>query len=154
MARRFFMIGAYFDDVRKAIESGFVARSCWDKGVKSYALQLCDICKEYDYHELKPFDYFYIADDMFFFRTTIERLCLNGCDSWYHYSMAGDFCNNYEAITKKLCTPSERKRFKNGKLPLKPYYWDKVQTRALMRAFEMVYFFSMEISLDKYLALR
>ena len=88
--------------------SSFQYRSCWDKGVHKYALELLE---DIDDHE-KP----------------TKELLLNGASSWYSYSEGGCALIWNEDIAERLCTPSELKRFTHLR------DWCNVQARALHQA--------------------
>ena len=98
-------------------------RSAWSKGVKEYAYMLLDnIFNNSDYKSI----------------TTIKSLhkaLLKSAPNWKRFSWGGYalICN--EDIAKKLCSPSELKKYKNGMLrPNKQEQWLDVQAKALFQA--------------------
>lgn len=103
------------------------ARSCWDRGVNGFALDLLDsyeeIC-EYCENEGEP----------------IPELCkktlLNGATNWDSYCYGGFALIYDEDIAKSLCTPSELKRTNYGRNdPNQRETWMDVQARAYFQAY-------------------
>ena len=97
-------------------------RSAWGKGVKAYALELVEgaeveLTRDNALHEL-----------------------LNGADNWSEYSWGGCAYVYDGDIVEMLCTPSEIKRFENGKLnkPNGRETWLDTQARALKQAYELI----------------
>lgn len=108
------------------------ARSAWARGVKEFALDFCA-----DLREGIRGGYFY-ADDLAAPRC-LEKMMLNGADSWSAYSWGGCAYIYDEDIAKSLCTPSELKRTRNGKRrPNAREAWLDVQARALYQAAALV----------------
>lgn len=90
-------------------------RSAWNKGVTAYALELLED----------------IADNE---EITKERL-LNGASDWNQYSWGGSSLIYDEDIAKRLCTPSELKKTRNGeRKPNASEEWLDTQARALFQA--------------------
>lgn len=111
--------------VREQIESR-KCRSAWDRGVNAYALELLEeVVERAEWegrlpepgHELLEF-------------------ALNGAESWKAYSWGGSSLIYNEDIAKRMCTPSELKRTRNGeRRPNKDEEWLDTQARALYQAF-------------------
>jgi hypothetical protein len=95
-------------------------RSAWSRGVKAYALEL-----------LEDFP----ANSVYESPIELKEILLNGARDWSQYSWGGFslICN--EDIAKRLCTPSELRKTKNGELqPNKDEQWLDTQARALNQA--------------------
>jgi hypothetical protein len=95
-------------------------RSVWSHGVKAYSLELLNSL---------PLDRYESLDAMY-------ADALNGAKDWAQYSWGG--CSLiYDAdIAKRLCTPSELKKTRNGeRRPNSREEWLDAQTRALNQAF-------------------
>lgn len=90
-------------------------KSAWNKGVTAYALELLED----------------VADNE---DVTKERL-LNGASDWNQYSWGGSSLIYDEDIAKRLCTPSELKKTRNGeRKPNASEEWLDAQARALYQA--------------------
>lgn len=90
-------------------------KSAWNKGVTAYALELLED----------------VADNE---EVTKERL-LNGASDWNQYSWGGSSLIYDEDIAKRLCTPSELKKTRNGeRKPNASEEWLDTQARALYQA--------------------
>ena len=97
-------------------------RSAWDRGVRSYELELLDNLRDVA-----------IAADL----TTdhIMSAMLNGARNWDEYSWGGCSAIYDEHIARRLCTPSELRRTYNGhRRPNANEAWLDVQARALFQA--------------------
>lgn len=96
--------------------SSFQYRSCWDKGVHKYTLELLE---DIDEHE-KP----------------TSKSLLKGATSWMAYSEGGCALIWNIDIAERLCTPSELKQFKPTDDKNKFHYmdWMDIQCRALVQA--------------------
>lgn len=96
-------------------------RSAWNKAVTLYALDLIDgLSGEYD--ELH--------------RENLKETLLNGASDWNQYSYGGCSLVYDEDIARRVCTPSELKRKRNGALqPNSRETWLDVQARALYQAY-------------------
>jgi hypothetical protein len=93
------------------------ARSAWDKARKAYALELLE--------ELEG-------------EYTAAKL-LNGAENWNAYSYGGNALIYDADIAERLCSPSELKRTKNGKLaPNSCESWLDCQARALSQAARLI----------------
>lgn len=103
-----------------AIIESTKARSAWSRGVKAYAIELLsELPRNVDYGS--PMS---LVDDM-----------LNGARNWSQYSWGGCSLIYDEDIAKRLCTPSELRKTKNGELqPNKEEQWLDCQARALNHA--------------------
>lgn len=93
-------------------------RSAWDRGIVHYANVLLDC-----------------VDPMEEVAENLERVLLNGAEDWEQYSWGGCAYVDNESIAKLLCTPSEFKRKKGGKLkPNSKEEWLDTQARACLQA--------------------
>ena len=108
---------------------GKKCRSAWDKAVNLYANDFIDDLEEW-------FDGGYINLEDLESPAMLEKTLLNGANNWNHYSWSGcSLCYNSD-IAKRVCTPSQLKRKRNGNLPPNSYEdWLDVQARALYEAF-------------------
>ena len=112
------------EQVRKELNE-WVDRSAWDKGVAKYALELLDNVDDAARHGKQ-------------LNTLSEwkEALLNGAENWKKYSYGGCAFIYDEDIAKRLCTPSELKRKRNGELNPNGYEtWLDVQARALYQAY-------------------
>ena len=99
------------------------ARSYWKRGVVSYALEMVEDC-----------DFSTVS-----YKNSLEKVLLNGARNWHEYSFGGCSLICDSDIAKRLCTPSELKKKKEGDLrPNKYESWLDVQARALSQAFGYV----------------
>lgn len=117
------------NEIRARLEA-VKTRSCWDRGVKGFALNLLrsyiDIC-EYCDNNGRPIP------------ELNEETLLNGADDWNAYCYGGGALIYDGDITKNLCTPSELKRTDNGnKAPNDREGWQDVQARAYFQAYRML----------------
>lgn len=105
------------------------SRSAWSKGVKVYALELIEGIREraeYEGRAPEP-------------GRELLEYALNGAESWKSYSWGGWSLIYNSDIAKRLCTPSELKRTRNGeRRPNAMEEWLDTQARALYQAFCMV----------------
>lgn len=118
-------------------------RSAWSKGVEVYALELVE-----QLEELTEGEYFYIED----IKTPklLKRALLNGAYDWSQYSWGGCALIYNSDIAKRLCTPSELKRTREGALkPNSNEEWLDTQARALYQACERVMRACAEIELQE-----
>lgn len=91
-------------------------KSAWSRGVDEYADELREYLRE---NKLKP----------------TEENMLNGAKDWKQYSWGGNSLIYNEDIAKRLSSPSELKRTKNGQLkPNSREDWLDTQARALYQA--------------------
>ncbi len=110
-------------EIRTIIESA-PARSAWSRGVKAYALELLD-----DLHG----DVEYGSSD------SLLADLLNGARDWDQYSWSGCSLIYNKDIAKRLCTPSELKKTRDGeRYPNAREEWPDVQARALSQAWQLI----------------
>lgn len=105
-------------------------RSCWDRGVKGFALDLLEsyenICK-------------YCEDNGQPVPALNEETLLNGAADWSAYCYGGLALIYDEDIARALCTPSELKRTDNGnKAPNTQEGWQDIQARAYKQAYRLL----------------
>lgn len=117
------------NEIRARLEA-VKTRSCWDRGVKGFALNLLrsyiDIC-EYCDNNGRPIP------------ELNEETLLNGADDRNAYCYGGGALIYDGDIAKNLCTPSELKRTDNGnKAPNDREGWQDVQARAYFQAYRML----------------
>ena len=94
-------------------------RSAWNRGVMRYALELVNSGE--------------IGEEI------TEKRLLNGAENWHQYSEGGCALIYDELICRRLCTPSEIKKTRNGeRRPNKQENWLDVQTRALYQAARLI----------------
>lgn len=95
-------------------------RSAWSKGVKDYALELLEeLPHNVEYGTIE----------------SLEADMLNGARDWKQFSWGGCSLIYDEEIAKRLCTPSELKKTRNGeRRPNGQEEWLDVQARALWQA--------------------
>jgi hypothetical protein len=100
-------------------------RSAWDKGVTMYALELVEELEEraeYEGRNAAP-------------GAECEAWLLNGANNWNAYSWGGSSLIYDGDIAKRLCTPSELKKTRQGeRRPNSREEWLDVQARALFQA--------------------
>lgn len=91
-------------------------KSAWERGVDEYADELRENLRE---NKLAP----------------TEKNMLNGASDWKEYSWGGNSLIFNEDIARRLSSPSELKRTKNGQnRPNKNEEWLDTQARALYQA--------------------
>ena len=99
------------------------ARSAWDKGVYDYAFDI-----------LEP-----LGDEL---ENVNADTLMNGVNTWTAYSYGGCALICDDDIAKRMCTPSEYKKYlnasPNSKLSDSDYWLDNVQTRALFQAMSKI----------------
>ncbi|MAN61512.1 MAG: hypothetical protein CMI60_06135 [Parvibaculum sp.] len=104
-------------ELTKLIEDS-PARSAWQRGVKSYAVDLLDDVED---------------------RPLTKETLLNGADDWSAYSYGGSALIYDAHIAETLCTPSELKKTRNGERnPNASETWLDCQGRALHQACSLV----------------
>lgn len=150
---KFYNLKRYFETVTYYIVTTYNARSCWAKGVEQYAQMLAFNCGEFLPVLPEYSDKAILEHNLDFTRlsyATLSKMALNGATSWLEFSFGGcALISDYE-ICRQLCTPSEKVRFKDGALPLRPDYWLKVQARALAQAFRILHFACEHINLEDF----
>lgn len=118
-------------EIRQEIENK-KPRSAWDKGVREYALEMLEDME----NERKLAK----ETDMAVYPATLEAELLNGAMNWKQYSWGGCSLVYDMQIAKRLCSPSELKKTRNGeRQPNANEQWLDVQTRALHQAENMIY---------------
>lgn len=96
-------------------------RSAWQRGVKSYALDMIENAE----NELT--------------RENAKSALLNGARDWSEYSYGGCAEVYDAAIAERLCSPSELRRTRGGDLqPNSRESWLDVQSRALFQACNLI----------------
>lgn len=102
-------------------------RSAWDKGVNEYALELCEsLAESLAYNNLEE-----VPENP----KELEKMLLNGAESWSQYSWGGCSIIYNGDIAERLCSPSEFKKCKEGeRCPNSREEWLDVQARALFQA--------------------
>lgn len=114
-------------EIRNAIENENM-KSAWSKGVKEYALEIIEDAINYEGENYE-----------FYGNPADKKMLLNGADNWIQYSEGGCSLIYNEDIAKRLCTPSELKRSKNGfRNPNKNENWIECQARALIQAYRLI----------------
>ena len=102
-------------------------RSAWNKGVKTYAIELLD-----DAASNRECEEFASLQEL-------KETMLNGAKDWMQYSESGCSLIYNADIVERVCSPSELKRTKNGlNDPNSRENWVQVQARALFQAWEMI----------------
>ena len=106
-----------------------IDRSAWNKGVTQYARELVEDLEEraaYEGRNPEP-------------GKECREWMLNGAQDWHQYSWGGSSLIYDEDIAKRLCTPSELKKTRNGeRRPNRDEYWLDTQARALYQAGRLV----------------
>lgn len=98
-------------------------RSAWERGVVAYAESMLD--------EFEPEEELYPK--------TVEKTLLNGAPSWHDYSWGGCALIYDADIARRLCTPSELRKTRNGqRRPNAQEEWFDVQARACFQAAQLV----------------
>lgn len=104
------------------------AQSAWKRGVAKYALDIISDLKERGIKEVTPESPLFL------------KQCLNGAESWQQYSNGGcSLICDFE-IVERLCTDSEKRKYKAGRLerPNAQESWIDCQGRALNQAFRLL----------------
>lgn len=121
--------------VRKAYENinSKKGRSAWDRGVNAYALELLEGLEE------AISGGWFDPDDILAPRMLRSGL-LNGADDWHQYSWGGCSLIYNQDIAKRLCSPSELKKTRNGeRKPNSREEWLDTQARALFQAANRIF---------------
>ena len=101
------------------------ARSAWDRGVHTYAMELIDSLEECAAWEKA------VPANL----KECRRWLLNGAMDWTQYSEGGCALIYNKDIAERLCTASELKKTDNGRKDPNPSEsWIDVQARALYQA--------------------
>lgn len=107
-------------------------RSAWSRGVKVYALEMLEELAE-------SIEQGWRDEDELCNRHMIERVLLNGASSWAEYSEGGCSLIYDGDIAKRLCTPSELVKTRNGERRPNPREeWLDTQARALFQACNLI----------------
>lgn len=116
-----------FKELKKRVES-HKAASAWGRGVKAYALYLLEVLEE-------SIQNGWFNDVDILSPNLLKKELLNGAADWLEYSEAGNALIYDKDIAERLCTPSELKQKKGGRLqPNSRETWIEVQARALYQA--------------------
>ena len=116
-----------FKELEKRVKE-YRTGSAWSKGVKAYALDLLEVLEE----SIQG-DWFNDTDILS--PNLLRKELLNGAADWLEYSEAGNALIYDKDIAERLCTPSELKRKKGGRLqPNSKETWIELQARALYQA--------------------
>ena len=99
------------------------ARSTWNIGIKTYALELL---KEVTDEQLEE-----CVLSGHHARVTLRNLLLNGAKTWDDYSYGGHSLILDKDIANRLCSPSKLKKCKDE-------IWLDVQALALAQAFDLI----------------
>ena len=115
------------EKIRETIENK-PARSAWERGIKTYALELLDELAE-------NIQGGFIGTEDTESPALLKKALLNGATDWAQYSWGGcSLCYDGQ-IAERLCTPSDLKRKRGGDLqPNSRESWLDVQARALFQA--------------------
>ena len=115
------------EKIRETIENK-PTHSAWNRGVKSYAVDLLDeLAENIQSGYIDPADLESPA--------LLKKALLNGAADWQQYSDGGCSLIYDGDIAERLCTPSEYKRKRGGDLqPNSRETWLDVQARALYQA--------------------
>ena len=101
-------------------------RAAWNRGVMKYAMELM--------HDVDG-------------KEITEKNLLNGAKDWKEYSYGGCSLIYDVDICRRLCTPSEIKKTKDGECrPNKQENWLDTQARALYQAARMIMKIKMEVA--------
>lgn len=117
------------NEIRARLEA-VKTRSCWDRGVKGFALNLLrsyiDIC-EYCDNNGRPIP------------ELNEKTLLNGADDWNAYCYGGGALIYDGDIAEALCTPSMLKKKDGGRLaPDSRRTWMDLQRAAYKQAYRLL----------------
>lgn len=108
-------------------------RSAWKRGVAAYASDFLSDLETSANNE-------YVTMYKLLHADTCLKALLNGARDWNEYSWGGSALIYDEQIAKRLCTPSELKKNRNGeRRPNGSEEWLDTQARALRQAARLVY---------------
>lgn len=100
-------------------------RSAWDRGVRTYAIELLDILAENIKYNPDALDN----------KRMLHRTLLNGASNWREYSKGGCSLIRDAEIAFRLCNATELKRVKYGQCQPNAFEtWLDTQARALYQA--------------------
>ena len=119
----------------RAEEESSKARSAWKRGTFAYVFDFIDYLQEF-FSWNEGTQQAEILKDY----KKLKSILLNGADNWEEFSYSGNaLIYNYD-IAKRLCTPSEFKKTKEGyHNPNSREDWCKCQARALTQAFNKLW---------------
>ena len=114
------------DELRFEVEA-LTDRGAWGRGVTAYAIELLD-----ELEEARRAGYAAEALDN---TALLEKAMLNGEEDWTRYSWGGCSLIYDKDIARRLCSPSELKRTRDGeRRPNGREEWLDCQARALFQA--------------------
>ncbi len=120
-----------FKELKKRVES-YKAVSAWGRGVKKYALDLLD-------HVEEGIEGNWFNDADILAPNLLRKELLNGAMNWDEYSLSGCALIYDKDIAERLCTPSELKKKKGGRLqPNSRKTWIELQAQALYQAARLI----------------
>ena len=120
-----------FKELKKRVEA-HKAASAWNRGVKAYALDLLD-------HVEEGIQGNWFNDADILAPNLLMKELLNGAMDWLEYSEAGNALIYDKDIAERLCTLSELKQKKGGRLqPNSRETWIELQARALYQAARLI----------------
>ena len=106
------------EEIKKAILEKEKARSAWKTGVILYAFDILDNMEDGE---------------------VTEKNLLNGAEDWKEYSEGGSTLIYDDDICRRLCSPSEIKKKKDGEhRPNKNETWIDIQSLALYQAARLI----------------
>lgn len=112
-------------DIMLKITKSIKPSTIWDKGVKTYALELIDSIDNVNLIDLESEE--------------IEDALLTGSYNWKDYSWCGGSLIYNKDICERLATPLEQKISKYGELPPNDNEeWLDTQARALYQASRLI----------------
>ena len=104
-------------------------RSAWNKGVKTYALELLYTLEDFQEEEILDISNLNL----------LKKILLNGAQDWQQYSSGGLSLIYDKDIAARLCTKSELAKTDNGqKEPNPRENWIDCQARALFQAWLLI----------------
>lgn len=116
------------------------ANSAWSRGVNAYAIDLLGDLNEAIEYAVK-YDSIPEAEvsNLLKDRRRVEHWLLNGARDWKRYSYGGSALIANCDIARRLCTPSELRRTRDGaRRPNKDEDWYDLQACALYQAARLV----------------
>ena len=120
-----------FKELKKRVEE-YRTASEWSKGIKEYATDLLDRLEE-------AIQGNWFSDENILSPNLLKKELLNGAMDWLEYSEGGCALVYDEDIAERLCTPSELKKKKGGRLqPNSRETWIEVQAKALYQAASLI----------------
>lgn len=114
-----------YDELKNLVTKS-PARSAWQRGVRTYAIELLDLLDDEDYIEAKT-------------AVVLKKLLLNGASDEKTYSYDGHSLWYDGDIARRLCALWELRRTDYGKKPPNSgENWLDVQARAIYQAVELI----------------